>query len=150
MWTTLNFASRSKTRKKQVGDNCEGALDIECERNWSVGSGATLCDAAERKSKTIFVVSGIFSGKVDSVILLGFECTINPQNLIKIVGAIFEKIKIFNFFLIWTTLTFRGREKLKNVCVCVCVYLSVWLTVTDHRAKPIDRSRSNSISRVLL
>ena len=40
----------------------------------------------------------IFPGKADSVILLGFECTINPQNLIKIVGAIFEKIKIFYFF----------------------------------------------------
>ena len=36
--------------------------------------------------------------KADSVILLGFECTINPQDLIKIVAAIFQKIKIFNFF----------------------------------------------------
>ena len=32
------------------------------------------------------------------MILLGFECTINPQNLIKIVGAIFEKIKILKIF----------------------------------------------------
>ena len=31
-------------------------------------------------------------------ILLGFECIINPQNFMKIVEAIFEKIKIF-FFL---------------------------------------------------
>ena len=50
-----------------------------------------------RKLKTIFLVSRIFSGKDDSVILLGFECTINPQNLIKIVRAIFEKFEIFNF-----------------------------------------------------
>ena len=39
-----------------------------------------------------------FSGKIRCVILLLFECTINPQNLIKIVGAIFEKIKIVHFF----------------------------------------------------
>ena len=31
--------------------------------------------------------------------LLGIECTRNPQNLIKIVQAIFEKLKIKNFFL---------------------------------------------------
>ena len=29
--------------------------------------------------------------------LLGFECTVNPENLIKTVGAIFEKIKNFHF-----------------------------------------------------
>ena len=38
--------------------------------------------------KTIFTVSGIFPRKDDSVILLGFDCAINPQNLIKIVRAI--------------------------------------------------------------
>ena len=70
---------------------------MEFERHWSFGFGATLGD--EQKIKTTFLVSGIFSGKADSVMLLGFECTINPQNLIKIVVAIFEKIKIFNFFL---------------------------------------------------
>ena len=46
--------------------------------------------------------------------MLGFECTINPQNLIKIVWTIFEKIKNFNFFLMWTTLNFRGRGKTKQ------------------------------------
>ena len=40
-----------------------------------------------------------FFGKADSVILLGFECTVNTQNLIKIVKAIFEKIEILMFFL---------------------------------------------------
>ena len=75
--------------KKQSRDICKGILDIECERDWSVGLGATLGDATDRKLKTIFPVSGIFSGKADSVILLGFECTLNPQNLIKIVIAIF-------------------------------------------------------------
>ena len=34
--------------------------------------------------------------------------------MIKIVGAIFEKIKIFNFFLMWTAHNFRGRGKTKK------------------------------------
>ena len=59
-------------------------------------------------------MSEIFSGKADSFILLGFVCSINPQDLIKIVGAIFEKTKILNFFPIWTTLKLRGREKTKK------------------------------------
>ena len=46
--------------------------------------------------------------------MLGFECTIKPQNLIKIVWAILEKIKFFLFFLMWTTLNFRGRGKTKK------------------------------------
>ena len=108
MWTTPNFEGRSKT-KKWTKHICRGVLDIECERDCSVGLGATLGDG--RKFKTIFLVSGIFPGKADSVILLGFECTINLQHLIKIVEAIFEKI---NFFLVWTTLNFRGRGKLKK------------------------------------
>ena len=73
-----------------------GTLGIECERDRSVGLRATLGNGL--KIKTIFLVSGIFPGKADSVILLGFEYTINPENLIKILGAIFEKIKIFLFF----------------------------------------------------
>ena len=68
----------------------------------------------DRKLKTIYLVSGIFSGKTDSVILLGFECTINPQNLIKIVRAIFGKFEILNFFLMWTTVNFGGDRKRKN------------------------------------
>ena len=67
----------------------QGHPDIEFEPDWSVGLGATLRD---RKLKTIFLVSRIFPGKADSVTLLGFESTINPQNLNKIVRAIFEKI----------------------------------------------------------
>ena len=50
-----------------------------------------LRQETEKNFKNIFPVSGIFPGKADSTLLLGFECTINPQNLIKIVGAIFEK-----------------------------------------------------------
>ena len=97
MLTTLNFEGRSKTKKKRVRDICKVTLDIEFERDWSVGLCALLGDG--QKIKTIFLVSGIFPGKAGSGVLLDFEYTINPQNLIKIVGAIFEKIKIFNFFV---------------------------------------------------
>ena len=53
-----------------------------------------------QKIKNYFSSFRDFSGKADSVILLGFDCTINSQNLIKIVGAVFEKIKILNFFIV--------------------------------------------------
>ena len=68
-----------------------------------------------RKLKTIFLISGIFPGKADNVILLGFECTINLQNLIKIIGAIFEKIKILIFFFSCELpLILGGGEKTKT------------------------------------
>ena len=42
MSTTLNFEGRSKTKKQQAGDICKGILDIECQRHWSIGLGATF------------------------------------------------------------------------------------------------------------
>ena len=95
MRTTLHFEGRSK--KKETGNICKGTPDIEFEQDWLVDLGATLRD---RKLKTIFLVSRIFPEKADSVILLGFECTINTQNLNKIPKAIFEKIEILIFFLL--------------------------------------------------
>ena len=74
----------------------------------------------QTKLKTIFLVSRIFSGKADSIILLGFECTINPQNLIKIVGAIFEKIKIKFFFLCELPLILGLGWKLKKGVRDIC------------------------------
>ena len=68
-----NYQGRLET-KKWAKDICKGTLDIECERGWPVGLGATLGD--EQKIKNHFLISGIFLGKADSVILLGFECTI--------------------------------------------------------------------------
>ena len=70
--------------KRRVGDNCKRTLNIEFEQDWSVGLSATLGDAMDRKLK-IFPGTKIFPGKSDSAILLGYECTINPQNLMKIV-----------------------------------------------------------------
>ena len=36
--------------KKQSGDICKGTLDIECERDWSAGLGATLGDGQKIKN----------------------------------------------------------------------------------------------------
>ena len=74
MWTNLNFESRSKTKKKRAKDIYKGTLDIEFERDWSVGLGATLGDG--QKIKNYFSSFRTFPGKADSVILLVFECTI--------------------------------------------------------------------------
>ena len=99
MWTTENI--------------CKGTQDIEFEQDWSVGLGATLADGQKIK-KTIFLVSGIFSGKADSVILLCFECTTNPQNLIKIVKAIFKKTEFLYSFFMWTTPKIKGSSHEKK------------------------------------
>ena len=48
---------------------------------------------------------------------MGFECTINLQNLNKIGRAIFEKMI---FFLMWTTLNFEGRSKTKKRAGDIC------------------------------
>ena len=74
-------------------DNCKSILNIEYEHDWSVSLGATLRDRLKIK-KNIIIVTRIFPGKTDSAILLRFEFKLNPQNLIKIVGAIFGKMKI--------------------------------------------------------
>ena len=92
MWTTLNCKVRSQT-KLMARNICKRILYIEFKRDWRVGLGPPLGE--EKNLKYIFPVSGNFPGKGDSVILLGFECTISTQNLIKIVGAIFEKIIIY-------------------------------------------------------
>ena len=90
----------------------QGTLGIEFERDQPFGLEATLGDG-----QTIFLVSGIFPGKADSAIFLGFECTINPQNLIKIVEAIFWENENFNFFSVCELpLILRvGRKRKKRV-----------------------------------
>ena len=81
---------------------------------WTRSAGWFRRYVRRRIEKKMLLVRRIFSGKADSVILLGIECTINSQNLIKIITAIFEKFEILNFFLMWTTLNFRGRGKTKE------------------------------------
>ena len=87
MWT-FNFKGRSKT-KIMARNICNRIIYIEFQRDWWLGLGPALADGKKIK-KNIFPVSGIFPEKFASITLLGFECTVN---LIKIVGAIFEKIE---------------------------------------------------------
>ena len=74
----------------------------------------------QKKLKTIFLVSGIFPGKANCAVLLGFECTINTQNLNKIVRAIFEKIEILIFFLCELPLILgvapKRKEQVEGIC----------------------------------
>ena len=51
--------------------------------------------------------------------LLGFKCAINPQNLIKINGAIFEKIKFKIFFsckLALILMVGQKKKKARQIC----------------------------------
>ena len=49
MRSTLNFESRSIT-KKFAGGICKGTSDIEFEKGWSVGLGASLGDGQKIKN----------------------------------------------------------------------------------------------------
>ena len=91
MWTTLNFGGSSKAERTDK-DIYKGTPDIEFEQDCLVGLGATLRE--RQKIKNYFSSFKDFSGESRWGILLGFECTINTNNLMKIVGAIFEKIEI--------------------------------------------------------
>ena len=104
----LGLGWKLKTRLRDI---CKRALDIDFERDWWVRLGPALGE--EKKLKYIFPVSRIFSGKADNITLLGFKCTINQQNLIEIVGAIFEKIWFFNFFLCELLFILRVGRKQK-------------------------------------
>ena len=50
MWTTLNFEGRLKKKRRKVRDICKGTLDIECERDLSVGPGTALGDGQKIKN----------------------------------------------------------------------------------------------------
>ena len=86
----LHCEGRSK-KKKRRQEILQGTPDIEFEQDWSVGLGATLRE--RKKIKNYFSSFKDFPGKADSVILLGFECTINTQNLNKLFRAILRKSK---------------------------------------------------------
>ena len=73
--------------------NCKSTLNIEFEQDRSVGLGATLRDRQEIKNY-FSCFNEFFRGKANRAILLRVEYAINPQNLMKIVVAIFEKMKV--------------------------------------------------------
>ena len=101
----------ARKRKEQAEDICKGTPDIEFEQDSSVGLDAILADG--QKIKNHLSSYGDFPGKADSVILLGFECTINTQNLNKVVRTIFEKIDIL-IFLCELPLILRVDRKRKE------------------------------------
>ena len=100
------------------GNICKRTPHIEFEQDWSVGLGATLRD--RQKIKNYFCSFKDFPGNADSVIFLGFECTINSQNLNKIVRAIFEKIEILSFFLCELPLILGVTRKRKEQTEYIC------------------------------
>ena len=73
-----------------------------------------------QKIKNYFSSFRDFSGNADSAVLLGFECTANPQNLNKIFRAIFEKIEILKFFLCELPLILRVARKRKTQAGDIC------------------------------
>ena len=97
MWTTLTFGGNSKTERRGRRYFQRNSRYLIWTRlvNWF----RRYVYVTDRKLKTIFRVSGIFPGNGDSVILLGFDCSINPQNFNKIVGTFFRKSKCLIFSL---------------------------------------------------
>ena len=89
----LILTASLKRIKKTEWRYLQEDLDMKFDRDWSDGLGAPLGNGHTEELNFFQTVS-------DSVTLLGFECTINSQNLIKFVGAIFEKLKINFFFLV--------------------------------------------------
>ena len=75
----------------------------------------------DRKWKTIFFLfQGLFREYPIVSYCWDVECTINLQNFMKIVRAIFDKMKILNIFLMWTSLNFEGRSKTKKMAGDIC------------------------------
>ena len=92
VWTPGQNGGGKKS-KGRSGDNYKSTQNIEFEKDWSFTLGATLGDRQKIKN-ILFQLQGFFPGRADSTILLEFECTMNAQNLMKIVAAIFEIMKV--------------------------------------------------------
>ena len=89
-----------RKRKTELELFARGLLDIECERDWPVGLGSTLGDGQNIKNYFSSFRDFFFREKpIVSYCWGSHIATINPLNLIKIVQVIFEKIKVFNLFL---------------------------------------------------
>ena len=91
-------------------------------RNWmTLVSWVMRSVRRSHRKVNFFLGSGIFSGKAESVTLLGFECTVNPQNLINFVEVIFfwENRIFYNFFLCELPLILRvdlTKIMARNIC----------------------------------
>ena len=60
---------RVDRKRKKPRNICKRTLNKGFERVWSVGLGAILGDGHTENYKNIFLVSGIFPGKIDKVML---------------------------------------------------------------------------------
>ena len=105
MWTTLNFKGLSKTEKQ---------AEYTC-KIYQIRTRLVSVYLMDSKLINSFLVSWIFQ-KNRQYHIVGCQKYYKPikfdQN---IVDAIFEKIWIFLFsFLMWTTVNFRARGKIKN------------------------------------
>ena len=125
MWTTLNFVTQfvclfflselhlilrvGRKLKTWAGDISKRTLEIEFEQDWSVCLGST-----DKKFKNIYLIQKFFQEKLIVSYCWDVEYTINLQNLMKIVGAIFEKMKNLNVFLMWISINFESRSKTKK------------------------------------
>ena len=119
MWLPLILKVDRKQTKKMAGNICNWTPDIEFEQERSVGLGATLRDRQKIKNY-FFLVSIMFSGKAVIVILLGFECTINPQKFKRNRYSHFWENRNFKCFSYVTTLNFEGSSKTKTQAGDVC------------------------------
>ena len=73
----------------------------------------------EKKIKIFFLDSGNFPGKAGSVILSSFECTINPQNLIKLLKPFFIKSNFhFSSYVNYPSIQWQGRTKKTARDIC--------------------------------
>ena len=94
--TILNFVGRSKTKKRAI-EICKGTLDIERERDWSVGLSSTLDDG--QKIKNYFSSFRDFSGKSRQCDIVGLRMFYKPTKFNQNLWNYFEKIKIYIFFM---------------------------------------------------
>ena len=113
MWTTLHFRGRGKTKKKRVRDICERTLDIDFERDWWDGLGPALGDG--KKFKIYFSSFRDFSGKNRKCHIVGLRMYYKPTTFNQNRYSNFWESQNLIFFLMWTTLNFRGRGKTKKL-----------------------------------
>ena len=105
MWTTLNIEGRSKS-KKRARDISKGTLDIEFERDWSVGLGAMLGNG--HKIKNYFSSFKDFSGKIRQCHIVEVWMYNKPTNFDENRWSHFGKMKFF--FLCELLLTLRYSQ----------------------------------------
>ena len=98
-------------RKEQAEDICKETPDIEFEQDWAVGLGAILVHG--KRIKNYFSSFRDFFGKSRRCHIIGFRMYCEPTKFDQFRWShfFFEKIEIFNIFLMWTTLNFGGSSK---------------------------------------